>query len=338
MKTIDNATVEIMFRLISAQWVCKPIYIVTKLGIPDLISGREMAIEEIATVTKTLKSRLYRIMRALASVGIFSETEEKRFSSTPMSECLKEKIMGPVALMFLAPWHNRAWDELSDSLKNGEVPFEKAHGMPAFQWLSGHPVELEVFNRATAVNSGSDHKNIIDHYDFTRIKTVADIGGGQGVLMSALLNAFPRLSGCIAEIPGTLKKAEALFEGYGLSHRCHFEECDFFKKVPAGYNRYILSNILHDWNDNACLKILKNCRDAMSLDSALLVVEMLIAGGSGPSVAKLLDLEVLVMGDGQERSEEEFQRLFEKAGFKLGRIIPLKGELVLMECHPQKDI
>jgi hypothetical protein len=271
------------------------------------------------------------MMRALASVGIFYETEGKRFELTPMAEYLKTGAMRSIALMFNSDWSDKAWGYFLDSVKTGDTAFEKAHGMPVSEWLEKKPRAADVFTEANAVKAAHSHRAILDVYNFSGFNTLTDVGGGLGALMIEILVAYPSMNGIVADIPYVIQKAKKIIRARGLEDRCQAVECDFFKEIPAGSEGYLMSNILHDWTDEQCHIILTNCHRAMITGSKLLVVEMIIPPGNEPSIAKLLDLEMLVTTGGRERTEAEFKTLFESSGFKLSRIIPTKDGVCIIE-------
>ena len=320
-----------LMNFIVGKWISKPIYIAAELGIADMLAEGSKSIEELAHISQSHASSLYRMMRALASVGIFFETEAKRFELTPMAEYLKTGAMRSIALMFNSDWSDKAWGYFLDSVKTGGTAFEKAHGMSVSDWLEKNPQAAEVFNEANAIKAGSSHRAIVDVYDFSGIHTLTDVGGGLGVLMAEILIANPLMEGIVADTPSVIQKTGKIIQARGIEGRCQAIECDFFKKIPFGSDAYLMSNILHDWPDEQCRIILTNCHRAMKTESKLLVVEMVIAPGNEPSVAKLLDLEMLVITGGRERTEAEFNNLFVSSGFKPSRIIPTKESVCVIE-------
>jgi hypothetical protein len=321
-----------LMRFIVGMWISKPIYVAAELGIADMLVNGSRSIEELARASQTDAPTLYRVMRALASVGIFFETEGRRFELTPMAECLKTGAMRSIALLFNSDWSDKAWGCLMESVKTGDTAFEIAHGVPVSDWLEVNPRAAEVFNEANAVKAESSHRAIVDAYDFSGIDTLTDVGGGLGVLMAEILIANPSMGGIVAETPFVVPDVMRTIKARGVHDRCQALECDFFEDIPSGSDAYIMSNVLHDWSDEQCRIILANCRRAMKRESRLLIVEMIVPPGSGPSLAKLLDLEMLVTTGGRERTEEEFKTLLESAGFELSRIIPTNGDVDVMEA------
>lgn len=329
--TRRQATIQ-MTQFITAKWISKPIYVVTKLGIAEILSDSPKSIEEIAQRSNSNTANLYRVMRALASFGIFAEIESKTFALTPMAECLKSGAMRSIALMFLSDWHDKAWDKLLHSVQTGEIAFTAAHGIPCFDWFKINHEAAEIYNKANFIKAKVAHSAIIDSYDFTKINTIADIGGGYGGLMIKILEVYPSITGVIADDPFVLQNTKKIINTHGFDERCKTINCDFFKEIPSGYDAYMMSHILHDWNDEQCSIILKNCHKAMRIESKLLIIEMIIPTGNEPSISKLMDLEVLVMGGGCERTESEFYNLIKSSGFSLDRILPTQENISVIEC------
>ncbi|MBT8340644.1 MAG: methyltransferase [Desulfatitalea sp.] len=320
-----------LMQFIVGKWISKPIYIAAELGIADVLSDGPKSIEELAQISQSHAPSLYRIMRALASVGIFFETQDKRFELTPMAEYLKTGAMRAMAILFNADWSDKSWGYLMDSVRTGATAFEKAYGMPVSDWLETNPQAAAVFDGANAVKSATSHRAIIDVYDFSGINTLTDVGGGLGTLMTEILIANPLIKGIVVDTPRVIKETKKVIQTRGLEDRCLALECDFFKEIPAGSDAYLLSHILHDWPDEQCRIILANCRRAMKTESRLLIVEMVIQPGNEPCIAKLLDLEMLVTTGGRERTEKEFRALLESSGFKLSRTIATKESICILE-------
>ena len=319
-----------MMLFIVGKWISKPIYAAAELRIADMLVGGPKSITELAQASQSHAPSLYRMMRALASVGIFSETEGKRFELTPMAENLKEGAMRPFALMFNSEYSDKAWEYFLDSVKTGDSAFEKAHGMPIFDWLERNPQVAKVFNEANAYKAANSHRAIVDVYDFSGINTLTDVGGGIGALMTEILISNPSMKGIVADIPSVIQEARKYTQSRGVANRCETVECDFFQKIPTGSDCYLLSHVLHDWSSDQCKIILENCHKAMKPESKLLVVEIVVPPGNEPSISKLLDLEMLVNG-GQERTEQEYRTLLELSGFRLSRIMATKESVSLIE-------
>lgn len=335
--TIDEKEIQAqLMRLISSQWISQPIYVAAELGIAEVLSEGPKAIGTIADECGACEPYLYRVLRALASVGIFTETEDGVFGLTPMAECLGSDRMKPIALMFLSGWHTRAWEYLLHSVRTGETAFEAAHGLPAFEWFDRNAEARRVFQEANAVKARNSHAAVLNVYDFSSHSLVADIGGGYGGLLFAILEENPHLKGILADLPKVAARGRELIRTSPLDGRCTAVDCDFFTGLPTDIleaDCLILSHVLHDWDDGKCSGILRNCRQTMSPDARLLVVESIVPGKNEFSVAKLLDLEVLVMGGGRERTEKEFRRLLEETGFSLEKILPTGEAVSVLVCR-----
>ncbi len=321
-----------LMKFIVGKWISKPIYVAAELGIADMLSNGPQSIEALAQMSHTFAPFLYRVMRALASIGIFTETEDKKFDLNPMAECLKTGAMRSTVLMFNADWNDKAWEYLLDSVQTGGTAFEKAHGMTVSEWLEKFPHVADIFNEANAIKAVGSHRAIVDVYDFSGIHTLTDVGGGTGGLMAEILTANLHIKGVVADLPSVVQEAEKKIRSKGLQGRCDVTACDFFAAIPAGSDACLMSHILHDWQDDQCEIILKNCCKAMKPESKLLIVEMIIPPGDEPSIAKLLDLEMLVITGGRERTESEFRELLESSGFKLSRVIQTRESICVIEA------
>jgi hypothetical protein len=328
---IEKSSSQIM-QFITAKWINQPLYVVTKLEIPDILSEGAKSIKELSEICNINEHILYRVMRALACVGIFYEKKDKMFDLTPMAECLQKDKMRSIALMFLSEWHNKAWDNLFQCLKTGDIAFNSAYGMPSFEWFKINAEEAKIFNEANTIKAMTTHATVLNYYDFSRFKSVIDIGGGFGGLLFKILQSNKFLKGIIADLPYMHNDVKEKIINNNLFNRCSFISCDFFKKIPEGSDCCILSNILHDWDDDKCKIILENCYDSINITGQLLIIESIIPSGNEFSIAKLLDLEVLVMGGGQERTEEEFRKIINSSGFVIGNIIQTQESISIIEC------
>jgi len=325
-----------MMNFILGRWISKPIYVAAELCIADLLADGPRTIDELAYLSDSHSPNLYRVMRALASVGIFSEREDGRFELTPMAEFLKTGSLRSYALMFNSDWSDRAWSFFLESVKKGTTAFNTAHGVSISNWLEENPEAAEVFNEANAVKAAGIHKAIIDAYDFSVIDKLTDVGGGLGSLMIEILSANSNMEGVILDIPSVIEKTQEMILEHDYQDRCQAVQCDFFESIPSGSDTYIMSNILHDWSDEQCEVILRNCNKAMGKGAKLLILEMIISPGNQPSVAKLLDLEMLVITGGRERTEEEFRILLESSGFKISKVISTNDNVSIIEAVKQE--
>ncbi len=318
-------------------WVSQGIYVTAKLGIADLLRDGSGTADELAAKTKTHTLSLYRLLRMLASVGVFVEDDAGRFSLTEIGQCLRSDVEGSQRAMAVMSGeeHFRSWCDLLYSVQTGKPAFDKVYGMPVFDWLSQHPEQATVFDAAMVSVHGRETAAILDAYDFSEIQTLADVGGGNGSVLIATMQENPHLRGLLFDLPGVISRATRNFEAAGLMPRCQLVSGSFFETIPAGADAYLMRHIIHDWNDDQCLTILKNIHQALPATGRLLVAESVIPAGNDPFFGKLLDLNMLVIPGGQERTAAEYEKLFAKAGFRLTRIVPTSTELSVIEARKE---
>ena len=322
-----------MMQYIVGRWISKPLYVAAELGIADLLAEEgPLTPEALAEKTGVQAPFLYRILRALAAVGVFQEDEQQRFGLTPLSDCLRTGAMRSMARMFNADWNDLAWMHLMEGVRTGRTPFETAHGMPFFAWLERHPEAARLVNEANSVKAATSHRAIVEVYGFEGIGSITDVGGGTGALLMAVLEAHPTMTGVVADLPQVVPEAEAAIRATGMEARCRTQACDFFHWVPDGSDACMLSHVLHDWPDEACSVVLGCCREALPPGGRLLVVEMVVPPGNAFSVAKLLDMEMMVVTGGRERTEEEYRGLLEAAGFRLVQVVSTPEAVCLLEA------
>jgi hypothetical protein len=325
----------VMFSLIMGRWVSHLIYVAAKLELADRLKHGPRTVEELATAAEVQAPALYRVLRALASVGVFAETKDKRFKLTPLAVTLQTAVPGSMhaaSLLFGGkPWED-AWAQLLHGVKTGENPFLKAHGVPPFEYLEKHPETLKVFGETMTSVSSTENPAIAAAYKFSGIQTLVDVGGGHGSLLSSILKANSKLKGVLFDLHSVSARAkqDRHVTAKGIAERCTLESGNFFEAVPKGGDAYIMKRVLHDWDDERCAKILANCCAAMKEKGRVLVVDSVIPPGNGPDRGKLADMQMLVMG-GRERTKQEFATVFRAAGLKLTRVVPTKCPLSIVE-------
>jgi len=329
---------EMMRNLAIGYWVSRLVYVAAKLRLADLLKSGSRTVEDLAAAAAVQPSALYRLLRALASVGIFAETKGRRFKLTPLAAMLKTDVphsMHAWTMMVNEHWMWDGWKALDHGMKTGEMPFLKAHGVPFFQYLEQHPEDLKVFGESMSSLSKVENPAIAAAYTFPKNSTLVDVAGGHGSLLAAILKANPRLQGVLFDQPSVIARAEQdqHVTAKGIAQRCRLESGNFFEAVPTGGDAYIMKYILHDWNDEECVKILSNCRAAMNEKGKVLVVDAVVSPGNDPSWGKLLDIQMLIIG-GRERTKAEFDALFAEAGLKLTRVVPTKCALSIVEGVP----
>lgn len=322
--------------LLTAYWTSQCIYVAAKLGLSDLLHAEPQTPAQLAAATGMLPEPLYRLLRALASVGVYAEQPDGRFAMTPLAEDLRSDVPGSqraLALM-IGEEHYFAWGELLHCIRTGQSGFEKVYGEPIFDWLSKHPDQAAVFDQAMVSVHGRETAAMIDAYDFSQLGTLADVGGGNGSLLREVLARTPGLTGWLCDLPGVLQRAQPLIAASGLADRMRTIPTNFFEEVPAGANAYLMRHIIHDWTDEQSVQILGNVRKAIGPGGRLLLVEMVITPGNEPSMAKMLDLNMMVVPGGKERTEAQYRALYEAAGFRLERIVPTASEVSVIEGLP----
>ncbi len=310
------------------------ISIAAKLGIADLLGEKPQTAEELTAKTETHAPSLYRVLRLLASADIFSESADGKFELTPISELLRADApnsMRDFAIMQGEEWLWRNFGELRHSVKTGETGQAKAHGIESFEFLAQNPTDAEVFNRAMTNLSLSAVPPIVEAYDFSGASKVVDIAGGHGFLLAGILKANPQLRGVLFDLPSVVAGAGELLEKEGVKERVELASGDFFESVPAGADVYIMKHIIHDWNDEQSVQILQNIHSAMNENGKVLICEMVVPEGNQPHPSKVLDIQMLAVTGGKERTEKEFRKFLESSGFRLARILPTKSPFSVIE-------
>ena len=326
-----------LIQMAVGSWVSAVVYAGAKLGLADHLAAGAKNAAELAGPTGTHAPSLHRLMRSLAGLGILTEREGQRFALTPLGEALKTGAPGSArstVLAFCGPafWH--AWEGFGHSLATGETGFEKMVGMPIFEYLAQHPEEASHFSAAMVGYHGAEPPAVAAAYDFGRFGTIVDVGGATGNLLAAILSRHAAPRGVLFDRPHVVAEAPALLTAHGIQDRVTLEGGSFFEGVPAGGDAYVLSHIIHDWNEDRCVTILGHCRKAMGPDGRLLIVETVLPPGDTPHQGKVLDMVMLVVPGGQERTEAEYADLFSKAGFKLSRVVPTDSSVSVVEAVP----
>jgi hypothetical protein len=336
MGTDAGSSPAVLLQMMTGYWVSQALYVAAKLGIADLLADGPVDCKDMAAATETHAPSLQRVLRALASVGVFTEVSPGSFALTPLAELLRTETPGSMralAIMY-AEEQYRAWGELLHSVRTGEMAFDHQFGMGYFEYLAQRPEADRVFNEAM---TGWTHQlvgAVVDTYDFSQFETVVDVGGGYGALLAAILRSNPGTRGVLFDLPHVVSSAEELLVAAGVADRCTFAGGDFFAAVPTGGDAFVLSQILHDWDDEHCVAILGQCRRAMPDHSKLLVVELVLPEGDEPFLGKWLDLHMLVLLGGRERTAAEYDALFRAAEFKLARVVPTPPGPSVVEAVP----
>jgi hypothetical protein len=310
---------------------------VARLGVADHMNAGPSPVEELAGKVGAHAPSLYRVMRMLASMGVFNETPGRRFALTPVGELLKSDAPGSLrhlAMMFGDEWTTRAYENFTHCLRTGGDGVTKAFGKNAFDLLAERPDQAETFQRAMTDISADAADAVLAAFDFTGIKRLADVGGGHDLLLSSILQRYPHMAGVLFDRPEIVAGVpEGRFDG--CEDRISIEGGSFFDQVPAGCDAYIMKHIIHDWSDEHCRTLLSLMRDALPVDGRVLLCEMVVSDDPAPSPAKMLDIEMLVMTvGGKERTADEFRDLFASAGLRLNRVVPTASPICVIEALP----
>jgi hypothetical protein len=319
--------------MITGYWISQAIYAAAKFGIADELKDGPRSVEELAEATSTNVDALYRLLRALASKGIFAEGDSRLFSLTPLAEPLRSDVPGSKRALALMSGDEqfRAWAEIDYSIQTGKIAFERVFSKPIFDYLGENPDKAKIFDAAMVGIHGRESDVILDAYDFSDIGVLADIGGGNGSQITGILQKHSSMKGILFDLPHVIERAKDPIDAAGLANRCELVSGSFFESIPQGANAYMMRHIIHDWDDGKSLTILRNCHQAMSSSSKLLVVESVIPPGNEPFGGKFLDLVMMLIPGGKERTEDEYRRLFGEAGFELTRVDPTPTEISIVE-------
>jgi hypothetical protein len=310
------------------------LYVAAKLSIADLLTDRPQTIDKLAESTGAHERSLYRVLRSLSSIGVFQETEPKVFALTPLAEPLRSDAPNSVrnGVIFMGEsWHWNVWGNLLHSVRTGETAWARTHGAEVFDYFATHTEEAEIFNRAMTDMSAVSAPAVVEAYDFSGFRTIADIAGGHGLLLSQILKATPALSGILFDMPQVISGAGTIIEREGVAERVEKVAGDFFRSVPRA-DAYIMKHIIHDWDDERSVKILSNIRRAMTDSGKVLIVEVVVPEGNEPHFSKVMDLEMLASPGGLERTAKEYDALLAEAGLKLTRILPTKSPFSIIEA------
>jgi hypothetical protein len=327
-----------LLQLLDGAWVAQAIGVAAKLGLADLMQDGARSVDDLARLSVTHAPSLYRLLRALASSGIFAEREHGTFELTPLAETLCSNVPGSlraICAMRTEPWFWGAWGELLHSVKTGQPGFDHRAGSDLFTFLERNPDALATFGEAMGSLSHAETAAILCAYEFSHARTIVDVGGGQGALLAAILQAHPQTRGVLFDRPETVARAPGLLKQAGIADRCDVVGGSFFERVPENGDLYILKSVIHDWDDDQSLAVLHNVRCAMSLDDRLLLIERVIPPGNTPSAGKWMDLNMLIAGSGRERTIAEYQSLLADAGFELTHVVPTTAEVSLIKGAPR---
>jgi len=328
---------EAMLGLISGYWISQCLHVVAKLGVADALARGPRAPDVLAAQLGAHGPFLRRVLRALASVGVFAEDAKGRFRLTPLAETLRSDRPGSLhdfTRMIVDDYNWQAWGALEHGVRTGELAFDHMHGRPLFDYLAQHPEKERVFAASMASISGTENAAIARAYPFGKLRQLVDVGGAHGHLLAAILRKHKKLRGVLYDQPQVVAGASqsGFLAGADLAARCEVRGGSFFDAVPAGADAYLMKYILHDWDDEKCLRILGHCRDAMAEGGRVLAVDHVIPKGNGADWGKLLDINMMALPGGQERTRDEFRDLFARAGLRLTRVVRTACPLSILEA------
>jgi len=323
--------------LINGFQITQAIHVAAALGVANHLNDGPRSAGELAALTKSHPDSLYRLLRALAAVGVFREDEGRKFALTPMGDCLRTDSATPLgawAEVVGSAYYWQAWGHLLHSVQTGENAFQNLNGRDVWQFRAEHPEHGATFDRAMTQLSRGGAEAVIRAYDFSAFRHIVDVGGGHGLMLAAILRAHSHLRGTLFDQPHVVVGAKAVLAERGVVERCDIVGGSFFETVPVDADAYLMRVVIHDWEDDEAIAILKVCRRAMGETAKLLLIERLIAPPNEMPAAKFGDLNMLVLPRGRERTREEFSDLFAKSGLELTRIFPA-GILNVIEARPR---
>ena len=319
--------------------VTQLIHVAARLGIADLLGDEPRTADELAKAVGAHPHALYRVLRALASLGIFAERKDGRFVLTPLAEPLRSDAPASLrgsAILYGEPWWWGPCGQLLRSVLTNQAGFDHFHGADLFKYLEEHPDAAHLFNDHQTNMTRQDAATVITAYDFSGLETIVDVGGGYGTLLAGVLKAHPPARGILFEQESVIEAARTRIQAEGVEDRCQLVVGDFFQSVPGGGDAYILKDVIHDWEDDRAVKILRNCRRAITTrrDTAarILLIEKVIPPGNAAFTGKLTDITMLLMTGGHERTREEYRRLLETAGLQMTRAVETRGPSTVLEA------
>lgn len=326
----------VLTQMLMGYMVSQAVSVAARLHIADHLQYGAKTADELAELTNTHAPSIYRLLRCLASVGIFRKDPQGRFENTELGELLRSdhpESMRATAHMICDPEHWNAHGNMLQSVKTGEIAFDYTFGKPVFTFFAEHPEAGERFDNAMTSFSQTVARAVAETYDFSDAGTIADIGGGHGLLLSKVLQTVPQARGILFDQPQVVAGADKLLQREKTAERVELVGGDFFREIPVRADIYLLKFIIHDWNDAQSETILGNLAEYAEKGSKVLLVETVIeADDNQPSISKVMDVNMLVMTGGRERTAEEYADLFEKTGFRFSRVIPTESPLQIVEA------
>ena len=326
----------VLVDLINGYRVTQAIYVITMLGIPDMLGHASRDSGNLAAATGTDANALYRVLRALASVGILYENQDREFGLTAVGACLRSNVPGSLnawAKFVARPAMWESWGALLHNVQTGKNAFRHVHGKDTWQFRTEHAEEAAAFDAAMRENSARNIGPLLAVYDFSRFRHIVDVGGGDGTLLAGILTKCPGATGTLLDLPHVVAKAQSVLADAGVASRALVIAGSFFEDVPADADAYLLKHVLHDWEDADAVAILRSCRRAIGSNGKLVLVERLVRSNQDKDTA-FSDLNMLVNAGGRERTRDEFADLLYLSAFKLTSVLPLQGSHFAIEASP----
>lgn len=333
---------QVLLQFTTSYIPCAALWVAAELKVADLIDTGSKAVAELAKATGANEDALFRILRLLAMVGIFTETEPRHFALTPPAELLRSdhpQSMRDTVVWLADPFHFKIASELLHSVRTGRPTVEHVTGKPAFEYFSSNQLEFDRFHLAMTNLSAMAVSAALEAYDFSPFHTIVDMGGGHGFAICSILQKYPQMHGILFDLKDIVPGADKRIHELGLEERCLTEHGDFFQAVPEGGDVYFMKHILHDWTDEQATTILRNCRRALdskrdgNRNGKVVLLEFVVPPGNQPHPSKVIDIEMLFFPGGRERMEREWRDLFAGAGFRLSRIVPTKSPFSVIEAE-----
>jgi O-methyltransferase domain len=336
----EAAATRLMYQLGTGYMLSSSLQVVLRLGIADRLAGGPRTTAELAQAVGVNEDALYRVMRALASVGVFEEKAPREFALTLPADLLRADhahSVRPMLLWISSPFHFRVYSNMMHAVRTGKPASEETVGVPVFEYLARDHDLSELFNDAMTNFSAAIAPAVLKSYDFSGVNLLVDIAGGHGETLMSILGQYPSMRGILFDLEHVVAGAPKRIEALGLKDRCRTASGDFFTAVPGGGDLYILQHVIHDWDDDRAATILKAIHTALAgkRNGRVLLIESVLQPGNEPDMGKLIDLEMLVMPGGRERTADEFSRLLSSAGFTLTRIVPTPSMACVIEATPQ---
>jgi hypothetical protein len=318
-------------------WLLPCIRVAAELDIAGILKEKPLTARDLALRTGADPENLNRIMRALSSHSIFKFRKDGTYTNSRLSDALAEGegSLRYMMMQHLGSFNWKAFSELGHAVRTGENSVKKFYGIEIYDFLRDHPEEARLFEKSMTDLSMISVGPVLNVCDFSKFGTIADIGGGEGLMLSAILHEHPGIQGILFDLPEAMEWSDEIFGRYGVGERIRKQEGNFFRDAPRGADLYFLKNVLHNWGDEECIMILGNIRKEIPAHGKVMIIEMIIGENNKPSFAKLIDIQMMVfMNQGKERTRSEYETLLSRSGFRVSRIVPTISPLSVIESVP----